>query len=655
LAGGRRWRERSDVTKIGKYDIVRELGRGAMGIVYEGVDPVIGRKVAIKTIRFDTLTNDREYAETYQRFLREARSAGNLSHPSIVTIYEVGESEGLTYIAMEFIEGESLEARIAAGRRIPLDAVIALIAQLADALDYAHRHGIVHRDIKPANILIDRDERPRLVDFGIARVASSSLTQTNAVLGTPYYMAPEQIAGQPIDHRADLFALGTVLYEMLTLTKPFAGANVTTVIYKIMHVDPQPPREIDHTLPAGLDVIMRTALAKNPEQRFQSGRELTLALRTHREAIGQDATAGADMPAVLPSATIRIQAVPAAAAPAPVAEGALPAVPRPPAAPAAPPTMAPGEAPVPAVLHPPPIDAVPPAAPIEPPVPLPPAVSAQPAAPATPAAKGARPAAPVQASATDVRRKRLLAVVGAMMAVVAIVIVALLVAFRTGSPPQAKPGEGGDSAAATEPATPAVPAPSATTSAAPAAVPPPPAAAGGTVPPADPARAARPAVPAAVPTSPPGAGRAGKPAVVAGQGAAPPRTTSKPAAPATELPQPPPLPPSEAPSSSRPAAPTGRIYQMTEVDVKPAIVTTAPPVYPAEAARRRVEDVVVVKALVGEDGRVTDVQVLRGSSKDAAFDAAAIKAVRDYRFTPAQKKGKPVPCWFNLGVPFQMK
>jgi periplasmic protein TonB len=161
-------------------------------------------------------------------------------------------------------------------------------------------------------------------------------------------------------------------------------------------------------------------------------------------------------------------------------------------------------------------------------------------------------------------------------------------------------------------------------------------------------------MPAGAPAGSPGGGRAGKPPIVASQSAGS-RTTSKPAAQATELPQPPPLPPADAPSSSRSPVTTGRIYQVTEVDVKPAVVKAVPPVYPTEAARRRVEDVVVVKALVGEDGRVADVQVLRGSSKDAAFDAAAIKAVQEYRFTPAQKKGRPVPCWFNLGVPFQMR
>jgi len=265
--------------KIGKYEILRELGRGAMGIVYEGWDPDIGRKVAIKTIRFDVISQRAEQDEAQKRFTREARSAGNLNHPNIVTIYDVGQDEGLTYIAMEYIEGESLETMIAEGRRPELEAVLSLIGQIGDALDFAHRHGIIHRDIKPGNILIDKDGRPRLLDFGIARVSSSTMTQTNMVMGTPYYMAPEQIAGKTVDHRADIFSLGTILYEILTLTKPFPGENITTVIYRILNEEPPEPRVYDQNLPAGLDYVVKKALAKNPAQRYQSCRELADDLR----------------------------------------------------------------------------------------------------------------------------------------------------------------------------------------------------------------------------------------------------------------------------------------------------------------------------------------------------------------------------------------
>ncbi len=279
--------------KIGKYDIVREMGRGAMGIVYEGTDPYIGRRVAIKTIRFDVLTQPAEQDEAQKRFMREARSAGILSHPNIVTIYDVGEDRGLTYIAMEYIDGESLESMIAARRRLTLDDIVALIVQLGDGLDYAHRNGIVHRDIKPANILVDREGRPRIVDFGIARISSSSLTQTNQVLGTPYYMAPEQIAGKAVDHRADLYALGTILYELLTFEKPFPGDNVTTVIYKIMNEPPPRIRDAAKNLPQGLDHVTAKALAKDPGRRYQSGRELAEDLRNHPLYAGVEAGSAA--------------------------------------------------------------------------------------------------------------------------------------------------------------------------------------------------------------------------------------------------------------------------------------------------------------------------------------------------------------------------
>jgi tRNA A-37 threonylcarbamoyl transferase component Bud32 len=268
-------------SRIGKYEIIRELGRGAMGIVYEGRDPMIGRKVAIKTIRFDVLTRPEEQDEAQQRFIREARSAGILSHPSIVTIYDAGEDAGLTYIAMEYVEGGSLEALIAARTKLSLDEVTSLLAQVGDALDYAHREGIVHRDIKPGNILIDREGRPRIVDFGIAKIASSNLTQTNMVMGTPFYMAPEQIAGRKVDSRADIFSLGTVLYELLTFAKPFGGDTVTTVIYKIMNEQPPPPRTYDASLPPGLDYVVKKALAKDPARRYQSCRDLAADLRNH--------------------------------------------------------------------------------------------------------------------------------------------------------------------------------------------------------------------------------------------------------------------------------------------------------------------------------------------------------------------------------------
>ena len=260
--------------KIGKYKILGELGRGAMGIVYKGEDPLIGRILAIKTIRMEAFHKPHEQAEATQRFIREAQSAGNLSHPNIVTIYDVGQSEGMTYIAMEYIEGQSLDMLIAIRKEFSLDDIINLISQIGTALDYAHQKGIVHRDIKPGNILIDNSGKANIVDFGIARISSSTLTQTGTSLGTPNYMSPEQVAGRKVDHRADIFALGAILYELLTFEKPFSGDSFTTIIYKIMNEDPPPLRTFNARMPEDLDIIIRKALAKKAEDRYQSCRNL---------------------------------------------------------------------------------------------------------------------------------------------------------------------------------------------------------------------------------------------------------------------------------------------------------------------------------------------------------------------------------------------
>jgi serine/threonine protein kinase len=269
--------------KIGKYSIVGEIGRGAMGIVYKGVDPIIGRTVAIKTIRFDTLGQGAERDIAQKRFMREAHSAGNLSHPNIVTIYDVGEDQGLSFIAMEYVDGSSLEELMHARQKFSLDEILRLVEQVADGLESAHKKGVVHRDIKPANILIDSEGRPRIVDFGIARISTSTMTQTNMIMGTPYYMSPEQISGRKVDHRADIFALGGILYELLTGQKPFPGDSLTTVIYKIMNEEPSPVRTFQRHLPEGLDFIVSKALAKSPEERYQSCRELIHDLRHYSQ------------------------------------------------------------------------------------------------------------------------------------------------------------------------------------------------------------------------------------------------------------------------------------------------------------------------------------------------------------------------------------
>lgn len=261
--------------KIGKYTILGELGRGGMGIVYKAEDPYIGRTVAIKTIRLDDTSRPEAQEEATKRFIREAQSAGNLSHSNIVTIYDVGEDSGLMYIAMEYIAGRSLEDFLSSHQKFSLEEIRSLISQLGQALDYAHSRGVVHRDIKPGNILLDNTGIPHIVDFGIARIATSTLTITGTSLGTPHYMAPEQVAGKRVDHRADIFSLGAILYELLTLEKAYSGDSFTSIIYKIMNEEPPPLRTFDKRLPDQLDYVIKKALAKKPEQRYSSCQQLT--------------------------------------------------------------------------------------------------------------------------------------------------------------------------------------------------------------------------------------------------------------------------------------------------------------------------------------------------------------------------------------------
>jgi serine/threonine protein kinase len=256
--------------KIGKYDIVGILGKGAMGIVYKAFDPDISREVAIKTIRFDLVENGTEKDDLMGRFMREAQAVGRLNHPNIITIYDVGREGDMTYIVMQFIEGQSLQSRIAAHEKFSVDKTIKLMLQLCDALECAHEQGIVHRDIKPANILMDKSEKPYVADFGVARVETSTLTQTGTAVGTPSYMAPEQVSGTNVDNRADIFSLGVIMYEMLTGKRPFAGDSITTIIYKIMNEEPLSPLEVKRDLPPVFDVIIKKSLAKDPEKRYQS-------------------------------------------------------------------------------------------------------------------------------------------------------------------------------------------------------------------------------------------------------------------------------------------------------------------------------------------------------------------------------------------------
>ncbi len=269
--------------KLGRYEVVRELGKGAMGVVYLAKDPLIGRLVALKTIRAAVHADDDEAKEFQQRFIREAQAAGILSHPAIVTVHDIGQDDGsgVSFIAMEYVEGHNLKEVLAQGRTLSFEQIADIIAQVAEALDFAHAKGIVHRDVKPANIILIEGNRAKITDFGIAKIASgaANLTSTGQFLGTPNYMAPEQVKGAPVDGRTDIFALGICLYECLTRRKPFGGDSLTSISYKIVH-EPFPPlHEINPQIPEGFEDVVAHCLAKDPSKRYQRARDLALAVR----------------------------------------------------------------------------------------------------------------------------------------------------------------------------------------------------------------------------------------------------------------------------------------------------------------------------------------------------------------------------------------
>ena len=267
--------------RLGRYEIVDEIGKGAMGVVYLARDPLIGRLVALKTFRIGYSVKDQELEQFRARFIREAQSAGILGHPNIVTIHDVVEDagDGMAFIAMEYVRGTNLKALLQGDQPLSVQFVSDVISQVSEALDYAHSHKVVHRDVKPANILITADNRVKITDFGIARLDSSNLTMEGQLLGTPNYMAPEQIQGKEVDHRADLFALGVVLYELLTRHKPFQGENLTVVSHRIVYDHFTPPKEYVRELPPGLEPILTRALDKDPARRYQRAKDLAEELR----------------------------------------------------------------------------------------------------------------------------------------------------------------------------------------------------------------------------------------------------------------------------------------------------------------------------------------------------------------------------------------
>lgn len=294
-------------TRLGKYLIRRELGKGAMGVVYEGFDPAIERTVAIKTILPAQLSSD-EASNVLARFKREAQAAGRLNHPGIVAVYDYGEEiadddhtmvageaasqarQRVAYIAMEFVKGRELRDYFEANERFALKDVERLMAEILDALGHAHAHGVVHRDMKPANLIVLPDGKIKVADFGIARVEKSELTQVGTVMGTPAYMSPEQFMGQPVDGRSDIFSCGVILYQFLTGEKPFTG-NSTTIMFKVLHEEPLAPSLLNVALPAAFDQVVKKAMAKNPDDRYQTAQEFTQAIHATLSAPAAQAAA----------------------------------------------------------------------------------------------------------------------------------------------------------------------------------------------------------------------------------------------------------------------------------------------------------------------------------------------------------------------------
>lgn len=262
--------------KYGRYEIVKELGRGTMGVVYQAHDPQIDRLVALKVLRPDRVVSQ----DFVLRFLREAKAIGRISHPNIVTVYDVGQDHGTIYIAMEYLEGRPLN-EVIKGRTLPLDEAVKMCVQVAEALGYAHSRRITHRDIKPSNIILTPDNRIKLTDFGIARIEdpdAAQQTQAGDILGTPVYMAPEQVMGQKADGRTDLYALGVIAYEMVVGKRPFGGGNIAAIFQSITQVPPEDPMNIGNLDNRALADLILKSLSKDPDDRFQSGEAMAAAL-----------------------------------------------------------------------------------------------------------------------------------------------------------------------------------------------------------------------------------------------------------------------------------------------------------------------------------------------------------------------------------------
>jgi eukaryotic-like serine/threonine-protein kinase len=294
----------STLGNVGKYELRHQIGRGAMGVVYEAFDTVIERPVALKMLRTDVYAPE-QLPDVRARFKREAHSAGRLSHPNIVTIFDYGEHDGVPYIAMDLMSGEELARSLEAGQRMALPQVVRVMEQLLSALAYAHEKGVVHRDMKPSNVFVLRDGTIKVVDFGLARIEASNLTETGTLLGTPAYMSPEQFLGLPADARSDIFSVGVMLYQMLTGDRPFTGSP-STIMQKVLRQDPVEPSVLNPTLSAEWDGLVKRVLAKKPDERVQSARQFAEYVRMVSEGKPLPGTAPSGDSTVVIDATVRI-------------------------------------------------------------------------------------------------------------------------------------------------------------------------------------------------------------------------------------------------------------------------------------------------------------------------------------------------------------
>jgi serine/threonine protein kinase len=267
-----------ELTRIGRYDLIEKIGRGGMGVVYRGKDTVIGRPVAVKMLISDIDVSD----EARQRFFREARSAGQLAHRNIITIYDFGEEGGRAYIVMELLTGESLTNLLARGVKLPLEQQVEIMMRVSEGLAFAHSRGIVHRDVKPANLFVTTDRQVKILDFGVARIASSKLTRSGLLVGTPDYMSPEQVMGVVVDQRSDVFSAGAVFYQLLTGRKPFSAKRLPDVLNRVRLEQPEAVTEAE--APADLTAIVMKALEKDPAKRYQRTIEMLASLTRFLQA-----------------------------------------------------------------------------------------------------------------------------------------------------------------------------------------------------------------------------------------------------------------------------------------------------------------------------------------------------------------------------------